>query len=626
MRYFDEVNAMEISTLITRPVPLVCVTLILVFCLNISYPVTRLWSDVGSLAGFSENDEIYYIHVADKTAAMSTYKFLVSAFNPDIVSESTIAFSIPHKLTWFVLGWLRQVSGLSPAAFGYLTDIIFGLLGFLAYFYFFNSIAPVSVKTYLAAFMATFFPWAGSVNYLHLTPTIRTLNFTVHPFPSDYYPCIGLNRFGATPVSMILFAFGVGLILRAFASSEASSQRRVKLFLAGLISGATIYAYVFGFLAVMVVIGVMFLLRLSENSNLKMVIEDAVVFGLGAFLPSFSGLLQIMSAQEQFPAAILPSGLLRQHYSYSIEQFVLGLSAWSCRRRIKIESGHTMLTVLTVMVFSLFILFNLQPLLEKILTPYHFSVFFIAPMITGLLTLIGLSLMPHNKVWKKFPVIALTVLTMLGTGAQASSTIKYLMGVENIRAQQLSRHILEIPPDSIIASQPFYEPFSTSTFSIDKLSILPYMLNLTLNRNIIPKEEELFPVTISEMVFSLRREFFLGWLFSGKVQTIAPCPVSDKSPYGDIYYGIHDYIFFFRRHLCEQSKKIIQTVTECELVKENKITHVIFSSKTGSKNLELVQSIADNIWSTEDGGQILVSVSQDKLISMACGEHLSSGK
>lgn len=610
---------MEISALITRPVPLICLTLILVFCFNINYPVTRLWSNVGSVASFSENDEVYYIHLADKTAAISTYKFLLSAFNPGIVSENAVAFSIPHKLTWFLLGRLRQVSGFSPATFGYVTDIIFGLLGFLAYFYFFNSITPASVKTYLAAFMATFFPWAGSVNHLHLTPTIQTIKFTVHPFPGDIYPCVGLNRFGTTPASMILFAFGIGLVLRAFASNQAPSQRRIKLFFAGLISGLTIYAYVFGFLAVMVVIGVMFLLRLLERSNFNLLIEDAVVFALGALLPGGIGIVQIMFSQEQFPAAILPAGILRQHFSYSIEQLLLGLSAWACRRRIKIESGRAILTVLTVMVFSLFILSNLQPLLGKILTPYHFSVFFIAPISTGLLTLIGLSLMPQNKPWKEFPVLALTVLTVLGTGDKAYSTITYLMGAENIRAQELSRHLLEIPPDSIIASQPFYKPFSTNAFSINELSILPYMLNLTLERNILPNEEELFPVTMSEKSFSLRREFFLGWLFSGKVQLIAPCPLSDKSPYGDIHYGIHDYIYFFRRNLCDYARQFVQSVTACELVKENRITHVLFSSETESKNLVLIHSIAENTWRTKDGGQTLVSVSHDKLISTACG-------
>ena len=245
----------------------------------------------------------------------------------------------------------------------------------------------------------------------------------------------------------------------------------------------------------------------------------------------------------------------------------------------------------------------------------NFSIFFVSPLTSGLITLIFLSWL---RLRPSFPITLVAVMAASESCAQALHINTFLHGDEQKNIEQLAQRLSELPADAKIITQPFADSFTKKTYSLEIVTITPFLLDRLVGRNIIPKEEDLFPSTLAEIHFLLRRELFLGWLFSGQVQTIGPCPNFFPSPYGDLHSGIFDFLFYLRQRICEHAGQIIYTISPCDLAKEFNITHVLVATKMDPKYLEHIKSIAEDSWTSSDGSFLLANMAQDQLMRRAC--------
>jgi hypothetical protein len=332
---------------------------------NITSLFLFYWSHGLSPLVFSDQDEPYYLQLALDRGR----QYLGKA----PLMEATMFSELSHNMADSVVGTLAEISNLSAAGLGLLLDLICVPLSYLAAIFLFSSLSRSQSAVRVAALLSLLSP-----NLLSLIPgreigTLGTVLFQVEGPAGS----LKILRAIATQLSIPLFFVAAGLLSRVIQSERVRPSHCV---LVGLCGGALLYVYFFAWGAFGLLLcswaSFLFLQKPSRRSQL---VHVASLIAIGLAAASLPGLVPQLTSPSAEDLRLTAE--MRSWVTISPGSLILLFAAAVAIRRSRLELLKA--TLFLACVFSSVVPYLLQPLIGVTLTPYHYSLLFMNPIMIG---------------------------------------------------------------------------------------------------------------------------------------------------------------------------------------------------------------------------------------------------
>ena len=593
-----------------------------------SYPINYALTGQDSLASFSENDEVYYMRLAEAMGQQSLKNFLtapsartVSAMS--VIEEEWITsqsyLDAPHDLLLFFLGKVRRVTGLPFALFGFLLDLFCVTIGLLLFWRLYETCGYNGHAAFLGAFATVALPWVMSPTHFGVSPAITVGNYQLLPMLPDIFSCLPLLRFGPTQISILLFALSLRLLLQGTLGSKPPAYSDLHVVSAAVIAGISIYAYVFAFIALMILSSIILLYYVLKRWE-RATIVRAFLFLASITAVSAPGLALLSAGDGSYETDLITDRSLRHLIPYSLEWIVVLLCSLLALRS-KLSTSSKRFAAASVLLSVTVLLTNLvQPICEKITTPYHFSIFFLTPVFSGLL----ISLITEKMFVSKGTPQLLIVAAMLG--ATGGAIVRWSVIADFIRTEHFGffSQITNLTEIQRIASLDAKHPFSSEIVGVNGWVVDGELLTF-LGTPAFPGNYLLYRVRAEEYSKYIENEVLLGWIYSGTPRLAGHCPKSSPPMVTDLHYGIIDWTVYQRVAFCQAAKRLLEderTTSEliCSLAKKtsNRISHLIHDAEIVPTPPALWQGTTKAILLSSTERYRLLEVDWDKMVIEAC--------
>lgn len=586
--------------------------LLLSLLINARYPISRYLNNQESHVSFSENDELYYIRHASQLAEVPLGDFIFSAIDPGVVSSKTLALNSPYKLTLYFFGKVSGVLPLSAALFAYILDILFTFLSLCVFYHLFHQFKFSATDTLFASIVAVSFPWVFALQNLNISPNFGSFGLNFFSYSVDDYACLPSQRFGPTQISSIGFISSLSSLYSFLSTNGKRSYP--KLVFAACLSGFCIYLYIFTFFVALTIgtLSIIALSLLAKESYLKTSKVLLTYLGL-AMIVAAPGFPLSLAGAKVFDSALLPDGILHRMVGYSLEHIIFFILLIVAIAHSSSQKSKIVMVLICTCMVAHFCLYNLQTVTGKITTPYHFSLFFITPLMSGLIILYLFDLIQSAKIKS-----ALGALIMMKVLLFNSYVAVKTANSEDPQDLEILRYAKTLGPTSKVAIIPFTKPFESTYSGIDSVIVLPSVIKLVSNIDAFPSNPALFAVERTEYRQNLEEEMLLGWLFSGTKRLAGSC--SEKIDFGeqDLPQGIVYWSYHQRRDFCRYAKENFTPIDICGLLKKNKITHLLWDTSLLPEEPRNFNQIADKIWQSSQAKFIMLRIDSEKALNLAC--------
>jgi hypothetical protein len=537
--------------------------------------------------------------------------------------------NIPHEVVDLVFAQLLLVVEVSPVILASIFDLILVPASTVAFFVLFAQLGFGVWASVIAAATSVFLPWIGAWSALFPITSAGTSSLAM--VPHNFFPSLPAERAIYTQLSIPFFALSLALLARLL--KENWRPLRLAAIL-GATHGLLLYLYFFAWGSA-VVLTVITPICLSLAGVPKFRLRNAVL-GMTVYLTSL-GLISAPGIAILFGGGELitpgPQHTLADPFPFyrywflSPFDLMIGAAALiAVRLTLRCRDSqlkgppkldHSPITLALVLLagssFAIHVLMNLQPILGRWLTPYHFPLFYLHPLISGLLIVLLTEFVRSRR-----GQLTLTTTCLIATLAQSwlplfsASSLRSDWAEERELFGKLSafkRYSLQV------ASLPFS--------SVDPLSnkleylLLPYWVKTLGEQQSLSQFMGFSP----DRDLLVRRELLLGVLFFGEPRLIGPCPDQrDIDIHGDILTGAEAFHSFQRRIDCSIGDKIRETISSCQLISslESKQLYLILNRTIVDPRPAWLLSAGERVWSSDSSILELWWSERSKLISFFC--------
>ena len=584
-----------------------------------------------SPAAFSDWDEPFYLPSVFAAGSLSPHViFQIKNGLPEYFSIMNTAS--PEAIIDFLFGKLAIAFHLRPVEFQLVMDLVFALFGYIAFTFLYQAVAAELRQAELAAAVTLFFPWLIHVDFLAGFQLPFLEGFTT--FIPAAYPCQPILRSIRTQISYPIFALAIGYALRAIYLIEL---RFLCSMLAGIFTACLLYMYFFawgaalGFICVALTLAP--LIRLSEG-NLKWTntlvtrlfpyLITAGFFSLpGLYVLIQGGTFKTFSAENLGTSnngVILDWG--SQWYlspTDVIAALVFLFILLMLRRRVELPmptiESRLQAFSLFVIPLAIFGLVNLQPLLKVGLSPYHFPIFYLTPLFSGLLVLFAITYI-ETKMIKR--------------------TIYFLVPLGILLSAQMKSYYSKAHASDYISLAAATEFLAMSTSPFDRIAVLPFT-----NIASVPEKQNrsfayaLYPYWVESLAMrpvatklvgssgdqALARELATSFLFTGKSdQLLGYCPDKERefriiSHWAEVEEAV-------RAADCTLKNKIIEKNSTCTLLKRYKFDYVLWDHQIIPEIPASVSPLYAKTWNSPDKRYSLLSFNQQLALKRFCKDDV----
>lgn len=547
---------------------------------------------------FSDWDEPYYLPLAIEKG----YLFLNNGLH-----WSDIAY--PHDLLNILIGAIAVIFNMTSSTLGVASDFICCFLAYVLLASFFHVLSgKESYANEAAALVVCLFPWLFPISSSFPSqPIFRSLN--------TQYSFLGFV------LALLIFVKGI----RAYRYTNRWA------FLTGSIGGGLLYIYVFawGSFFTTILCFMAFELVLFREKESKYIIKRACIILFSGFLVSIPGIYFI------FWQHFLSNGHIQEHVNeirsfFDIETFYFpplldtSLAVFltfflfsSYSKNEFSEKDKQGIIFMCMIILSLlcaqFFLMNTQPLLKVRIEPYHFGLFFLYPMVSGVFVLLILcsDSLKRNTLYLFY--LVLIVAGLLSTSVSLWK-VSHPVTIELEKTELFKFLDQNIPKNSVITSLPFLTDELRSDIS-------PYLL-LMPNWIKALGRQRIFAEFIGAEPYPdifVKEELTISWLFRGQIDMLVPCNESKQLNLAkDILYGTTTFSDIARIQSCEKAKSIKSLITPCQMLNEFKIDYVLDEANTRLSNQQLPLYLLREVWNSSLNTYRLYKFDQDAAILRFC--------
>jgi|GEM_PF-2798285 len=593
-----------------------------------------LGGDKYSPALLSDWDESYYLELPDKSADVPIASFVtltdgtLSAY--EVISHSVVHV-VPHVLVDVILGKALRLLELRPVELGILLDLACFFASFLVLFLTFRRLAKDNSSAFTSALVTLTLPWifalSGAIDLRLWLPE----NILVHSH--NFFPSLPVLRSIYTQVSYPLFFLVLGITSARLMSG--SIKWRSMILLGGL-SGALIYVYLFAWVSIVCIVFTMLVINQilnPKNRGLKRFAADVSSYFASMLAVAAFGISLLFGGNRNFtpgPDDIdlqLQLARIFSKYIYlspiiCIALLVVLYLGVQAKRAIEMHaqngidsngqdrSRFVLLIMVGACLASELILMNIQPLLGRWITSYHFPLFYLHPVLAGS----GVLLILHffRDRWMR-NVVMLGLISLSSVGTFTNVVAVFANSRPDSVSSLMSYIDSELPPQSSIAAVPFAKASGTSG-EVAVLQTFPYWITVFTRAEAFPQLVSVGP----EREHLIRAELLASWLFTGNLDLIGPCPSSfDTISEQSIAAGL-GFFQVLRKFDCALLPIILSKTTVCDLLREFRVDYLVLESGLGFSDYACQQRFSNIVWQSNKAEFTLIKFDQAGAIGEYC--------
>jgi hypothetical protein len=485
-----------------------------------------------STAFFSDFDETLYLAYHIRIGAISWSNLI---FELQSVTEG-LSVLTPHVFVDIVFGKLHSIFNISIESIALYLDFVTVALTYPLFTRFFLFFCNSRLKAEVATIVVICFPFA------FYFPGFFDISIPgVISSPFENWPSLPIHRAVYTQVSYPLFALSLLLTMEGVRNSKSVQSGIV----AGLVTGFTLYFYLFAFLSVAAYLGLLIFLPLfvSGWSKFQEIKSFAISYILSLFAMVLGGVLIIIFC-DSTSGFKLSNDLRFSLYLNPIALIEILVSGYFITRRSFTQSIHNLWEGIFICKLAILILVNLQSIVGLMITPYHFPVFFLIPLCSGFYFLLIVSLINKKQLIRVLLASTMAIAAYIQySKAYSNSFAKFDIEstVSCLKQQSNGKNFWMIPFDTRKEEQQrFPLIWRIKPYAIAALSGLP-------NREL--------EMALSNELSFLKQESVYGWLINGKPSLIAECTDMPDYP-TNLHTNFRSWQYYKRHQVCELASSV----------------------------------------------------------------------
>jgi hypothetical protein len=581
----------------------------LVFSLIINVPEIcyYIYFNGASFKIFSDWDEPYYFQVMKQMGDIP-WTELFYLKNWQIAAYSNLDSPLPHNAIDVVIGNIYKLNLFEISSLSLFLDLVCVFFSFMFFSIFYSSYSNHKYGSEIGAAVTLSLPWIPRLlNYCPISlPLPDWLNSTL----DFYYVTVPAKRAIYTQVSYPFFALGLVLIQKV-----SKSNNSIHAIIAGIVSGLIIYIYIFGWVTIfaysILFISIPFFTsKLSQNEKIQ-TLKILFFYSLSFLLISCPGLSAVFRNGVLKGAADNILSFINFRSEWFLSPLLLGLITLGILFQLKPnkDSDSNNFKLLNWVILSLFLLFpliNLQPILNKWITPYHFPVFYLYPVASGCIVLMIYNCL-LKKVMRYFLVIFILFLIPITLFAQTAKDLIYADPKHDDFISLVKFVRSNLPLDANLMINPYLQPF----VNLDILSstrILPYWMGVLGNRTVIPSvvsQDE----NRDEIV---KNELITGFFLTGEMKLIGSCPNEYNKnlffSYKDMLTGAWMVTSRIRSYECQIGLKLIKNQNICDIMNNDLNIYILWEFEFNLPKPELYSLIGHPVWESPNKFYELIKI------------------
>lgn len=570
------------------------------------------WVRSGGLSHrlFNDWDEPVYLKWMYDIGAATLGDFSAARSDLSSILFPNFHFLTPQLLSDMLIGRLAHALGLEAASSGLLLDLV---LFALVYRILCRAFVLLSSKPFVAETAALgmlCLPWlAAPGTYFHFplpefdtVVSARIIGFVSLPVQRAVY----------TQLSYVFFALWLAALLRAWLKT---GNEKHYLRWAGVWAGLSIYTYFFAWAAMT---GVSMLMvaaaapaqREKSPAKLRMFrMAQNVAPNLLVVLPA---IILIVAAESGKNLTLEPE-LLRYHF-FSLEWLLFFIAFLVIRYFARGASAMRVAADLLIACSVAEIVFmNLQPVFKQLLTPYHFSVFYLYPLASGVLILLAVNVFSSPRLSclacsGVFLVVMAVVVSKALTGhAARKKEAEFIELIGAVREKTADGSVVVVIPYTRALRE------GCADF-IGNQRLMPFWIRALANRQVLP-----YSATLSGDDLEIHRELALGWIFSGTVRLLRECGDQPPKLPGDIASGVRTFIDLSWTKFSYRAMPEMAGYPACRIIKDFRLDYILWEEEAGIKRPDDLPAFTKSLWKSKGGAYELLAVDREIALKKYCG-------
>ncbi len=564
-----------------------------------------------------DGDESFYLSQLQEFGHLPIRElFKINEGNLAIFSNPEV--KLPHNL--IDIAFSRVSPLLSPIQIGLLLDLICCCLIYILGSALLDQSGGKCWHSEIGATVMIKLPWLFSIEELLQWPLFGEHYLT---WSHSFFPNPPALRAVYTQLGMLGFIACILLYIRIISNREQNYRIAGALVL-GILSASLLYTYFFAWASLLCVLGIASLVMLWQHRKTftaREVILPALSGSLSLLLVSLPGLAHFFRSGTLYapgPGEDLPR--IVHYLDFSLWWYVPPLTlAFITVLGYQLFRRKTGLS--TLLLFSLLtavpLLMNIQGVLGRWITPYHFPLFFIHPLVSaiGIVLILKQFTEPLPRVLLG-GCIVITILTNIYLVAQNARTA---IASEGPLLEFLAT---SVPPGASIASLPYDTKNSLSPATISYM-LLPYWIKAFTPLQSYSQFMSFDP----DRRALARRELSLNLLFKGEIAPIIACPDEGRARVSasDVLLGATAYHQAQRLVDCSVLRQLAQSSTSCSLISEHPVEYMIWESTFDFPQPRWYSSFSHLQWKSLDGRYSVYQIDYAALRTFFCSNQTNLG-
>ncbi len=557
---------------------------------------------------FSDWDEPYYLSLLKAAGSIpfnEAFQFEHGTFQLFHLRNEPL----PHALLDFVFGKLLSVISLSPTLLAVLLDYLCVLAAMFTTIRICRLFQVNDRECFLLTTVSLVLPWLSSLQNIFPWDHFGSVSFLAHTF----YPTTPVLRAIYTQVSFVVFLYTIEKLLE-FLVCRHSYWRAATL---GFLIGISLYLYFFAWGVLFAVTGcatlLLFVFTVDRVHRLQIFLQSLLLFTTASII-SLPGVLALLGSGSVYrPGPQIDQEIARSILDFSSTWFIAPLyliilfySLYKIKQASKIERSILLPLIVVAAILAELVLMNLQPLLGRWMVPYHFSLFFIHPLLS-VLFLIAVT----NSLHTGHRAFILNLLFLVALCVPIFQSIqKSNMMMFNKQYQQLFVALKKLP-DTSIAVMPFDKPFQNNLREPGYL-IMPYWIKTLSAKQVIG----CFMSFSSDRISLIEEEFDLSLLYSGDIKPLTVCP-SGPAPLIDLLTGASSYHIYQRTIDCMLMKQRMFP-SSCQIAQRLSAEYLLWDKDNLKSEPRWIEHAAKLVWSGEEGRFKLYQIDRPAFAQFFC--------
>ncbi|NDC37508.1 MAG: hypothetical protein EBZ48_05595 [Proteobacteria bacterium] len=508
----------------------------------------------------SDWDEPYYLPLPFEAAQRARLSSLWSVGDRGLRVYSELDSYLPHSVSDLLVGSFASALRLSPASLGIFLDVVLFPFALSILYLLYSCLGAGGLPALVASYITLLFPWVAALSAfrifeLPISPHIQTISH-------NFFPSLPIFRGVYTQMSYPFFAAFLYLLARHCTAISTSLSRVCRL---GLLGGLLIYLYFFAFGAA-ICFGAIVLVAAGAfiREGIRTTAVSMAIFGISALIVAAPGLFALLDNASLFASGAsletVPPLPYRSYWFLSpISLAACGGAAYYAYRT------RSLLGLWAASIFlAEIVLINSQPILNRWLTPYHFSLFYLHPILSGIIALsLSAYLSPVSQRIFLFFTLAITLvvswrpywIATTGTGEASTSILE---------------RIDRLPPGESLAVLP-YDRGADPTHARLEYLLMPYWIKTFTHVSSFSQFMSFSPNRM-ELV---EKELVLGFLYLGTPQMLGWCPKpTDPLRVEDLLQGAESFHEHQRRIDCAIARSL-SSIDGCALMKRHPVKYFL---------------------------------------------------